>query len=1218
MAELIRPGVEVIQSLTTASPTFVRPTLVPCVVGPAFEVINVLNTDATINSKAAFGPYTQVGSTITQSAFPDPRGNVDEQDILESTIRPFMLSAGKLSELPMAPGEAFLATSHTSSKAAIATTVFSGVTGLPLVGTVLILSIDNPVAADTSPDVTVTFTGTGPNLTSQQCADQINLAVGSVVATVVGTSPSDTVRITSPKAGAKSSVTVRAGASANSVLQIGYSGASAAHEERVVGSGFRGQDDNNNDTTTPWIEFFQGGYFLDGVDTVFPAKAGLVGLISGVFNGAKAAAVTFGSAGTIPLQVGDIVYGDGLKVLDGEVMKYELNRFRIGTINPTLSVADSTGRYTTKVYDSAEVNTLLDDNPFCPQYMYFRAANLEPANLAPVAGSVLGSTSGAVATAGTVTSGTITVPAALAGLRIVYSVVISGVTTEGSFTFTGGPFASVAALVAAVGSNIPGVVATESTGKLTLTTTLTGRLQSITVKASGSANAALNFSTSSDTAGVGTDVAFNNIPANLLTASQAATTTLTGTSLSIEVSTDGGLTWPTTKTHAFAAEYANSTLLAAALQADSAFTGAGLTLTAAASGTELSIKSVGTGPLTVIRVAAASTALGAGKIQYTSLQQDAGENELAAQTLQVSFDQNPHIYSVTFSSDSLDLAIADINAVVGSPVASKGGAGLDKLLLTSTLKGSPSQVTVYAGVAATAFGLSTTPVNGSGRPYPDAYLDDTNSLVIGAQILRDQVTGAPLDFTYNSATLYIQYKGLRKDVSPVAKVAGVLRIPDQNTLASVLDPITEENPLGLGLFLCLLNAPGLEVKGLGVDQVSATAPDGTEEAYARAASFLETEEVYALAPLSQNEVVHSLWATHALAMSEPEQSGERIVFINRVMPTEKNPLIAASGSQANSTATNNQMLLDVNPVAGLVGSGVNPALPFAASDGVYMELSVDGTFRRYNVSSVSGSLVNFRVSFSGSENLDAFYTTTPLTETVINAAWSMKVRGASIYVIGSNPQRLDYSLVSESVAAANATFKNRRLFSVFPDTVKTTISGIEKSLPGYYACAALAGMVAGQPPQQGFTNFPITGLTGVVGTEKFSKKQLNVMAGGGTFILIQDAQNAPVTSRHQLSTDLTSIETRELSIAKVIDFSAKFLRSAIRKFIGVQVINDQFLDTIGTTITGVLRFLVETGVLNGAELNNIIQDETTPDTVLVDITLDVPYPCNYIRLTLVV
>ena len=46
--ELPRPGTEVIQEFQSVSPTIVTPTLVPCVVAPFFEVIEVLNDDGTV------------------------------------------------------------------------------------------------------------------------------------------------------------------------------------------------------------------------------------------------------------------------------------------------------------------------------------------------------------------------------------------------------------------------------------------------------------------------------------------------------------------------------------------------------------------------------------------------------------------------------------------------------------------------------------------------------------------------------------------------------------------------------------------------------------------------------------------------------------------------------------------------------------------------------------------------------------------------------------------------------------------------------------------------------------------------------------------------------------------------------------------------------------------------------------------------------------------
>ena len=199
------------------------------------------------------------------------------------------------------------------------------------------------------------------------------------------------------------------------------------------------------------------------------------------------------------------------------------------------------------------------------------------------------------------------------------------------------------------------------------------------------------------------------------------------------------------------------------------------------------------------------------------------------------------------------------------------------------------------------------------------------------------------------------------------------------------------------------------------------------------------------------------------------------------------------------------------------------------------------------------------------------------------------------------------------------TFLDRRFWMTFPDACAATLSGIEQVLDGFYMNAAIAGMIAQQPPQQSFTNFPMTGFTRVIGSnDTFSERHLNVMAAGGTYIIVQDSQSAPLIARMALTTDLTSIETRTDSITKVVDFTAKFLRKGIRNFIGRFNITQAFLDSLGSVIQGLIGFLVETGVLIGGTLNNLIQDEDAPDTVLIDVTLDVPYPCNYIRLTLVV
>ena len=55
----------------------------------------------------------------------------------------------------------------------------------------------------------------------------------------------------------------------------------------------------------------------------------------------------------------------------------------------------------------------------------------------------------------------------------------------------------------------------------------------------------------------------------------------------------------------------------------------------------------------------------------------------------------------------------------------------------------------------------------------------------------------------------------------------LLRIGDLTTLETQLSPINPENPLGLGMYFALLNAPGLETAGLGIGESSVDEPFGT-------------------------------------------------------------------------------------------------------------------------------------------------------------------------------------------------------------------------------------------------------------------------------------------------------------------------------------------------------------------------------------------------------
>ena len=369
--------------------------------------------------------------------------------------------------------------------------------------------------------------------------------------------------------------------------------------------------------------------------------------------------------------------------------------------------------------------------------------------------------------------------------------------------------------------------------------------------------------------------------------------------------------------------------------------------------------------------------------------------------------------------------------------------------------------------------------------------------------------------------------------------------------------------------------------------------------------------------MTHDQTVAQVFNTHVNFMSQPENKGERIMLWNPEVPTNALDALVASGTDGDGLTTTTFETKVATLSALVQNAGVSPVGTIPVTDGLFLDIASDGN--RYSIKSLSSSTITIRSTdgeFAASENADSFYAEEPLTLPLISEAFAIRVRGAPL----TTPTgQQDKQLVSETMQQLGSSFLNRRFWMTFPDQAAATLDGLEQLIEGFYMNAAIVGMIAQQPPQQSFTNFPMTGFTRVIGSnDSFSERHLNIMAAGGTYIIIQDGQGAPLTSRMALTTDLTSIETRTDSITKIVDFTAKFMRKGLRNFIGRFNITQSFLDSLGNVIQGLLGFLTESGILIGGNLNNIIQDEDAPDTVLVDITLDVPFPANYIRLTLVV
>jgi hypothetical protein len=319
----------------------------------------------------------------------------------------------------------------------------------------------------------------------------------------------------------------------------------------------------------------------------------------------------------------------------------------------------------------------------------------------------------------------------------------------------------------------------------------------------------------------------------------------------------------------------------------------------------------------------------------------------------------------------------------------------------------------------------------------------------------------------------------------------------------------------------------------------------------------------------------------------------------------------------------NSYVLDVNINSALVQAGINTAQPIPLSANLYLSIKVAGKTRNYNISNVNGTVLTLKSSFVSTENTDNFYTTTALTEALADNEWSVFVRGKLLLIPGTTLP--DKQAIAENIYLkiqnifnpfSNEKYWGRCVYHIVADSITVTLpDGSIEQIPGYFAGANYAGLIGTVAPQQPLTRFKITGYQNVTGTSGyFTKEQLDLIAGGGGFILVNDGSGKPIYCRQQVSTDTSTIESRELSINNSLSFLKKLVRMRYAPYLGNRNITDQTLADLGVQNVAIEKYVVETlKVFKSTNFGKIVQDTAEPDKVWIDILVQVFYPLNRIK-----
>lgn len=488
-----------------------------------------------------------------------------------------------------------------------------------------------------------------------------------------------------------------------------------------------------------------------------------------------------------------------------------------------------------------------------------------------------------------------------------------------------------------------------------------------------------------------------------------------------------------------------------------------------------------------------------------------------------------------------------------------------------------------------------------------------------------------------SADLYLTYRELITSSSDT-----IHAITSTTEVADVLGTISPDNPLAQAVYNAALNAGGQTIRYMAVPTADLSLRKNDEDAdlegYTTVLAAAElTKDVYFLVPVTRDRGILQLVKSHVESMSAATTKRWRIAFISDEIP-ETDPLY---------TSANNP---DGDDFYAIVKSTAGKGLDKTADIWFYDEIDGADGIKTYRESEYTAFKKYVKKDDLVYINwIEEWGVKTPRVVKVVKVLNNNRLRVADPddvlqpsenvaggFEVTAFTNEAGYSKAevyhpytktetAELIKKRSSYWGSRRIYNIFPSVYLN--NGVQYT--GEFAAACVAGLVSSCLPQQPVTNLQLNGIDDVpLVYQTFNLTELNTIASGGTFILMQDSANDEVYVRHQISTayEDNNLNTSELSITKNVDSISYTLDTVLSPYIGKYNITPELLTTLHSVITSTLVRLGSDSyglygsqiILDGTEILLLEQDALLKDHVNCNIKLNVPYPFNHLVLKLFV
>ena len=351
--------------------------------------------------------------------------------------------------------------------------------------------------------------------------------------------------------------------------------------------------------------------------------------------------------------------------------------------------------------------------------------------------------------------------------------------------------------------------------------------------------------------------------------------------------------------------------------------------------------------------------------------------------------------------------------------------------------------------------------------------------------------------------------------------------------------------------------------------------------YSLALEELKLVDVYSHAFGTTDPGVNALIGPYVLDQSDPYEAHERIAMIC----FDEDDLYL-QGIDSGSVATTGVITLDggINPLT--AGVKLNDIVELYKSNGDFIETVI--------------------------------VIATPTVSTTVATDYS----GAAL-AAGHTFRFFTTDKTEQSIRIGAIKYGERRVKMIWPGWFQANFGQLRLFVPPYYISANRAGLDSGvivaQSQTRGSISIPGLSNYDMKTNTYFRKSMLDEIGGGGVDIQVQDG---PITqsfnSRHDLTTNMDTIEFREWSITKQVDVVAKTTRSALDPYIGRYNITNQLFQFIGTILNGTNSNLTKKGIVRRLEVLSVKQDDIVVDRINITMRVTVYIAGNYYVVDLIV